>query len=545
MPICLHVVRESNTHSDNLITRASHHTSSPPLTPKNLIMESIGQQPSSTTAGQQHVPHVPQSISATAPHPTTPHSHINNSPRYKSAAEIDADDDTNSQSSYVCQFNQDSCKWECVKSDYKSHVLQQVMDQYENKDGSRATIDQLKEFGITVYLAEHGCVDMFLLKQVAQHVSALKSDRSKSQYKNQRCLLYRDENGRLFNLTLNNGCGGLAGTWKGLLVSFSGMQAMVALTILTRAFGCADNTSAILKPGYLSLVLGLILFEEISHVWLNVSMFVRGTPSVAAFTLLSSFDSDWPRKSVVFMLAMTSAMEQGSNYQRYWTLAGIGLAMILLAANLGSRAWYFMKWKPIKSGGPIMSTFLAPIISLFIAMLTGLIFPYMGFGKIQAGGKAAVQLVMSNCILVAVLFVASDMDAIQKFIVVGSESCNQDNVNITLGIWFAMTSITCIFAAQKIVPPELHPEDNDPILVEEHTSPVGYKVPNFPDYPIDPIYFGRKGLKCCSLKLETIVGVLVSVGIGAFVVSTSLYDYMGNANDYIATATGGGSEEDI
>ena len=127
------------------------------------------------------------------------------------------------------------------------------------------------------------------------------------------------------------------------------------------------------------------------------------------------------------------------------------------------------------------------------------------------------------------------MDFVQKRLVVGSENCNQDNVNITLGIYFAMTAITCIFAAQKIAPPEQHPEDDDPILVEEQTSPVGFRVPNFPDYPIDPIHFGRKGYSCCSLKFEVIVGVLISIGVGAFVVSTSLYDYMGTANDYIVS----------
>ena len=500
-------------------------------------------------ASIDHAIGLPQSITATTPHPTTPHSHSR--PPHTAADEDDLradadnyDSDSDAQASYICQFNNDSCKWECVKADYKSVVLQRVMDQYENKDGSRATIDQLKEFGITVYLAEHDCVSMSLLKQVVSHVAVSKSDRSKSQYELQRCLLYRDESGRLYNLTLANGSSGLAGTWKSLLISLSGCQALIALTVLTRAYACANVPDAILKPGYLSLILGLILHEELSHVWLNVSMFVRGTPSVAAYTLLSNFDSDWPRKLVVFMLAITATMEEGSAYQRYCTLVGIGSAMILLAANLGSRAWYFMKWKPIKLGGgggnccSTVISHMSPMISLFIATLTGLIFPYMGFGKIQAGGKAAVQLVIVNCIIVAICFVASDLDVLQEFIVLGSQACNQDNVNITMGIWFAMTSITCIFAAQKISPPEPHPEDNDPILVEDQTSPVGLRVPNFPDFPIDPVQFGSKGLKFCSLKLEIVLGVLVSIGIGAFVVSMALFDYMGDANEYIESTSG-------
>eukprot|EP00579_Thalassiosira_antarctica_P013524 CAMPEP_0201935410 /NCGR_PEP_ID=MMETSP0903-20130614/35405_1 /ASSEMBLY_ACC=CAM_ASM_000552 /TAXON_ID=420261 /ORGANISM="Thalassiosira antarctica, Strain CCMP982" /LENGTH=89 /DNA_ID=CAMNT_0048475817 /DNA_START=13 /DNA_END=278 /DNA_ORIENTATION=- len=73
---------------------------------------------------------VPQSIIATPPHPTSPHSH-----HISAAADDDKYSDVDSQTSYVCQFNNQSCKWECVQMDYRQVVLQQVMDQYENKDG--------------------------------------------------------------------------------------------------------------------------------------------------------------------------------------------------------------------------------------------------------------------------------------------------------------------------------------------------------------------------------------------------------------------------
>ena len=39
----------------------------------------------------------------------------------------DDENDNYSQASSVCEFNNKSSKWECVKSDYKSVVLQQVM----------------------------------------------------------------------------------------------------------------------------------------------------------------------------------------------------------------------------------------------------------------------------------------------------------------------------------------------------------------------------------------------------------------------------------
>ncbi|KAL3817296.1 hypothetical protein ACHAXA_003217 [Cyclostephanos tholiformis] len=438
---------------------------------------------------------------------------------------------------YVPKINSYSSRWggvkTCCRLDYKSSVLQQVIEEHGHKDGSRATIDQLKEFGITVYLAQPEHVDVLLLRQVVQHCSASRLDRSRSPYENQRCLLYRDETGRLYNLTINNSCDGLAGKWKGLFVEYSGLQAMVAFTVLARAYACANVAGAILKPGYLVFILGLLLHEEISHTWLNIAMFIQGMPSVAAFTIVSSFDSDWPRKVSIFLLAITSAMEVGSTYQRYCALVGIGLAMVLLLANLGARAWYFMKWKPLR-GGVVMSSFLAPFLSLIVAVVTGFIFPFIGFARIQAGGKSAIQLIIFNCIIVSLFFVASEFDIIQQLVIDPSQSCDQDGVTICIGIWIAMAVITSTVASQKINPPDPHPEDANPILVEDQTSPVGYKVPNFPDFPIDPIHFGNKGLPCCSLQFEMLVGLFVGILMGTFVVATALFDFLNDANEYIS-----------
>ena len=184
---------------------------------------------------------------------------------------------------YVCQFNEQSSKWECATAgDYKSTILQQVIEEHKHVDGSQATIDQLKEFGITVYLVDSDNVDVALLRQVVEHVSASRSDRSKSTYANQRCLLYRDKSGRLYNLTLNNGCDGLATTWRSLHVMYSGLQAMIAFTVLSRAYGCADVANSLLKSTYILFILGFLLYQEMGHVWLNVAMFIQGLPSVAA-----------------------------------------------------------------------------------------------------------------------------------------------------------------------------------------------------------------------------------------------------------------------
>lgn len=121
----------------------------------------------------------------TSHHPTTPHAH-----------EGDGDH------SYVCKRTESG--WVCEQF-YKRQLLQDVIDSY-NGDG-RAIIDKLKDFGITVYLVEHGSVNRDVLLNVIEHASTVHNDRSKQDYENQRCFLYRDDKGRLYNLTLQNESG--------------------------------------------------------------------------------------------------------------------------------------------------------------------------------------------------------------------------------------------------------------------------------------------------------------------------------------------------
>ncbi|KAL7489651.1 hypothetical protein ACHAW6_015301 [Cyclotella cf. meneghiniana] len=447
-------------------------------------------------------------------------------PPHSAAAEEEEDTEDISAHSYVCKFNGQGDRWDCGESEYKRDVLQQVIRAHDNKDGRR-TIDQLKDFGITVYLTERGNVNYPILRKVVEHASKSKASGSK----NARCFLYKDENGRLYNLTLNNGSGGLAGSWQSTNTSFSGLQALVAMTVLSRVLPCYDDTGSYIYPGYLSLIIGIILSEEISFAWLNCSMFITGTPSVAAHTIISNFDSDWPRKLALLVLTLAGLSDLvDANGQKYLTLVGVAMSISILAANLGSRAWHFMNWKTLGQGRKVV-----PIISYVLAVFTGLLLPYIGFGKIQAGGKSAIQLIVMNALTVAIVFVLSGAEKVQQFLVNGSENCNQDNANITVGIWIALTSITCIFAAQKIKPNARYPsDDTDPILIEDPTSPVGYKVPNFPDFKIDPILLSGDELSCIGMKAVTVIGLFVGIGAGALVVSSGLYDYMEQVNNYLS-----------
>jgi hypothetical protein len=89
---------------------------------------------------------------------------------------------------------------------------------------------------------------------------------------------------------------------------------------------------------------------------------------------------------------------------------------MVLLANLGSRAWHFLGWYPQRYNG--MS---ASIVAYMAAVATGIFIPYMGHRDIEVGGKAAMEYVIKTALLVAVVFVISDLDEVQKFIIVGSE----------------------------------------------------------------------------------------------------------------------------
>jgi hypothetical protein len=168
------------------------------------------------------------------------------------------------------------------------------------------------------------------------------------------------------------------------------------------------------QPAYLSLILGLVLTEEISLSWLNASMMVRAAPSVGAHTLISPIASDLLRKAVVLILALAGVARDLP--QQILTMVGVALSMIVLCANLGSRAWLFMRWQPQRYDGCGAS-----LVAYIGAVVTGLVFPFMGHRSIEVGGKAAVEYVIRTAVIVAIVFVASDIDQVQKFLVIGSE----------------------------------------------------------------------------------------------------------------------------
>lgn len=170
------------------------------------------------------------------------------------------------------------------------------------------------------------------------------------------------------------------------------------------------------RPAYLTLILGLVLSEEIALSHLNVAMLVWGAPSVSSYELLLHFSSDWPRKLIILILAIAGASSDGGTVQRYLTVVGVAIAYCVLAANLGSRAWHNLNLRPLRYNGPGFQ-----MIATIFAICIGLTAPYLGYREVMPGGQVALSSILESSLLVAIIFIVSDFDEVQKFLIKGSE----------------------------------------------------------------------------------------------------------------------------
>jgi hypothetical protein len=140
--------------------------------------------------------------------------------------------------------------WVCQP--YKQEIIQQQLT--SNAPGANrrtALIGSLRDLGVKVFIIEAKSIDstadiLHHVKRVVGFVArenvALKynnSDEPGSSLGFQRCLLYQDRYGRLLNLTLSQHAAGPTSKYQEFLDSFSGLEAMIALTVLSRSFPCA------------------------------------------------------------------------------------------------------------------------------------------------------------------------------------------------------------------------------------------------------------------------------------------------------------------
>lgn len=160
--------------------------------------------------------------------------------------EIDDDDDDDGEhDGQACAW--EGGEWNCRP--YKSEVLKAEILQANRKGskGQAAILSTLQSNGVRIYVVDSNVSAniteiMASVLKVIMHVTKQKRCRTCfDPWQSQRCLLYKDQEGRFFNLTLADYTSAPAGTFKALLDSFSGFQATSVLTVLCRSFACATQ----------------------------------------------------------------------------------------------------------------------------------------------------------------------------------------------------------------------------------------------------------------------------------------------------------------
>lgn len=68
-----------------------------------------------------------------------------------------------------------------------------------------------------------------------------------------------------------------------------------------------------INPAYIALILGLVLSEEIANAWINMSMLVKGMPSISAYTLTHPVMIDWPKQALLLILYIAAIMDPGTD----------------------------------------------------------------------------------------------------------------------------------------------------------------------------------------------------------------------------------------
>lgn len=114
-------------------------------------------------------------------------------------------------------------------------------------------------------------------------------------------------------------------------------------------------------------------------------------------------------------------------------------------------------------------------------------------------------------------------------------------MNASVGIWWLVTTLLSLLLVRRIPYVDQSPENGERLLIEDHASPVGYKVPSLPDFEIDPS-MANTGCRWLPLNLEFFVGVLLAFVVGACLIALSFTEwdqqFYGLAEEWISDRLG-------
>jgi len=287
-----------------------------------------------------------------------------------------------------------------------------------------------------------------------------------------------------------------------------------------------------MNPNMLLFVFGFILSNETSQSLLAMSIFVRGSNSVASHVWRSGTLTDYPRLGLLMILTLASFAV--GRVQQALTLAGSLLGSLIIVCNLGSRAWKKIEVNPIESSN--MFTHLNQILASIFA---GLAFPFMGLRAVDRGpdetadndreenivfrpsGKRGRQNIAVASAGAALIFLFSDVKQVQEAL--GFDfSRNKGIVNIVIGSWLFISSLISMLLCYRLKSSRL--KKIQPFLKRDELSPVGWIVPSIPNLVIDPKLSGNKMIMPCLSVGSDILCAIVVGGLAFLIISIGVRD---------------------
>lgn len=119
-----------------------------------------------------------------------------------------------------------------------------ILDKTLNDEGGGEMIASLRRLGVKVYVIDGSKANRLttIMKHVRNVTSLVARENVIAPFTGplgfQRCLLYRDEKGRIYNMTFPQHAVGPVGRWREYLDMFSMTQAILAISVLCRSFPC-------------------------------------------------------------------------------------------------------------------------------------------------------------------------------------------------------------------------------------------------------------------------------------------------------------------
>ena len=291
-----------------------------------------------------------------------------------------------------------------------------------------------------------------------------------------------------------------------------------------------------MDPLLLLIFLGIILENEISHAWLSMSIFVRGTNSVASHVWRGCGSTDYPRMLLMLILMLATFASPLKPIRDIFTITGALLGCLLLLCNLGSRGWKKVDLNFIDS-----TNIFTPCLVVLASIFAGVFFPFMGLRAVNGGtvddsdstndiekvmfhpnAKNARKNITVATTTAALVYLLSDVHEVQEAL---GFKFTGGLLNLAVGAWLFMGSLISMTMCHRV--DSSRSKKIEPFLRRDETSPVGWVVPSIPNIVIDPILSkGKTHLPLLPFWNDIVCSIVVS-GISFLIIWSGVREMQG------------------